>query len=103
VWERARATPDGTARLVPGLPYVAGEMLYGVEREMACTLGDLLVRRTRIAFETPDHGASVASAVADLVGPLLGWGFDQRAAELERFAGEVRRIFEIERLVGQPA
>ena len=72
-------------------------MLYGVERELACTLGDLLIRRTRIAFETSDHGTSVAPAVADLVAPALGWGSEQRAAELERFAREIRRIFEIER------
>jgi glycerol-3-phosphate dehydrogenase len=96
VWECAARTPTGRARLVPGLPYLVGEMTYGVARELACTLGDLLIRRTRIAFETPDHGSSVAATVADAVGPQLGWSPAQRGAELERFRREVSRIFTIE-------
>jgi glycerol-3-phosphate dehydrogenase len=72
-------------------------MRYSAECELACTLGDLLIRRTRLAFETADHGASVAGAVADVVGPALGWGPERKRAELERFARELRRIFEIER------
>jgi glycerol-3-phosphate dehydrogenase len=73
-----------------------GEMLYAVERELACTLGDLLIRRTRLAFETADHGWSLAPAIADVVGPVLGWDAPARASELERFRGEISRIFEIE-------
>jgi len=96
VWQLATGTPGGAARLVPHLPYLMGEMLYAAQRELACTLGDLLIRRTRLAFETADHGWSVAPAIADVVGPALGWDAAARATELERFQGEIRRIFEIE-------
>jgi glycerol-3-phosphate dehydrogenase len=93
VWDHARAIPGGTARLVPGLPYIMSEMRYAVEHEFARTLGDLLIRRTRIAFETSDHGLAVAPAVTDVVAPLLGWNAEMRAAELERLRSEIERMF----------
>jgi glycerol-3-phosphate dehydrogenase len=96
VWQLATETPGGSARLVPHLPYVMAEMLYAVERELACTLGDLLIRRTRLAFETADHGWSLAPAIADVVGPRLGWDAGARETELERLRREIGRIFEIE-------
>jgi glycerol-3-phosphate dehydrogenase len=71
-------------------------MVYAVEHELACTLGDLLIRRTRLAFETPDHGLSAAPAVADAVGPTLGWNGERRVAELERMRAEIGRIFDVE-------
>jgi glycerol-3-phosphate dehydrogenase len=82
--------------VAPGLPYLMGEMLHAVERELACTLGDLLVRRTRIAFETTDHGWSAAPAVAEAVGPVLGWSAGQTKAELGALRGEIERTFGIE-------
>ncbi|MDQ3997732.1 MAG: glycerol-3-phosphate dehydrogenase/oxidase [Gemmatimonadota bacterium] len=96
VWTRANATPDGTARVVPALPYVMGEMVYAAEHELARTLGDLLIRRTRLAFETSDHGLAVAPAVAEVVGPVLGWTAETRLAEVRRLRGEIARVFEVE-------
>jgi glycerol-3-phosphate dehydrogenase len=73
--------------LVEGLPYRMGEVAWSVEHEVACTLGDLLIRRTHVAFETRDNGRAVARRVA----AFLGWP----AAELERYEAEVLRIFAI--------
>ena len=36
---------------------------------MACTLGDLLIRRVHVAFETRDNGRAAARKVA----AFLGW------------------------------
>ncbi len=96
VWGHATRIPGGTTRLLPQLPYVMGEMLYAVEREMAVTLGDLLIRRTRLAFETRDHGWSVAPAVADAVSRLLAWDAARRARALEDFRVEIERIFAVD-------
>jgi glycerol-3-phosphate dehydrogenase len=96
VWGRATRVAGGTTRLVPDLPYVMGEMLHAVEREMAMTIGDLLIRRTRIAFETRDHGLSVAPVVADAVARLLSWDAADKARALEEFRAETARIFEID-------
>ena len=72
----------------PGLPYRMSAMTTAVQRELACTLGDLLIRRTHVAFETRDHGRGAARRVAT----HLGWG----PKELERYDAEVTRIFSVD-------
>ena len=79
-----------------GLPYLAAECIYAVTNELAVTLGDILIRRTHVAFETPDHGTSVAPRVAHLVGSLFGWSERQRHLALESYAAEVAAMFEVE-------
>jgi glycerol-3-phosphate dehydrogenase len=87
--------PELAAPLVDGLPYTAAHLVYGVEREMARTLSDLLIRRCHIAFETRDHGAGVASAAADIVAPLLDWDEQTKRARIEEFKQDVGRMFAI--------
>ena len=52
--------------LMDGLPYTGAHLVYGVSNEMAQDLSDLLIRRTHLAFETRDHGKSVATRAADI-------------------------------------
>ena len=42
--------PELLDPLVPGLHYLAAEAVYAVEKEMACTLSDVLDRRTRASL-----------------------------------------------------
>ena len=58
----------GDAPLVPGLPYTIRDVADAVDHEFACTIGDVLIRRTHLAFETRDHGVSVAARGARLFG-----------------------------------
>ena len=46
LWQMASVDRALAERIVPELPYIAAELVWGVTHEMACTLGDLLVRRT---------------------------------------------------------
>jgi glycerol-3-phosphate dehydrogenase len=96
VWRTISAEPDGAATIDSSLPYRIGELIYSCRAEMARTLPDLLMRRTRVAFELRDHGRSVASRVAIAVGPELGWSAATIATEIERFDSEVARIFTID-------
>jgi glycerol-3-phosphate dehydrogenase len=96
VWEVARSRPDGATRLLPTLPYTVAELLYCVRAELACTIGDLLIRRTHLAFEVPDHGARIAERVAEVVGPALDWSAERRAAEVRGFLEELGRLFDVE-------
>ena len=73
-----------------------GELLYACKAEMAYTLADLLIRRTRLAFELPDHGQLVAQAVARFVAPTLGWSDADAAAEVGRYLSEVDRMFRVD-------
>lgn len=89
VWERAGQLAGGRERLMPGLPYLFAEMAWGMEREMARTLADLLIRRTHVAFETRDAGRAVARAVAT----WLDWDPARITTEVARYDAEVERIF----------
>jgi glycerol-3-phosphate dehydrogenase len=79
--------------LVEGLDYTGAHLVYGVSHEMAETLSDLLIRRTHLAFETRDHGKSVAPRVADIVAPLLGWNDQIKGARIRDFEEDIARIF----------
>jgi glycerol-3-phosphate dehydrogenase len=96
VWRAIGSEPDGAERIDPTLPYRLGEMRYAAQAEMAYTLSDLLIRRTRIAFETRDHGQSIAPRVALQVGPVFGWSAAAIATEIERYDREVARIFTVD-------
>ena len=96
VWELAAADPALAAELSPGLPYIAAELVYGVRQEMACTLGDLLIRRTHLAFETADHGLAAARVAAGVVAPVAGWDAAETRRQLDDYAREAARIFAIE-------
>jgi glycerol-3-phosphate dehydrogenase len=94
VWGEIRA--GGDAALIDGRPYTIGELRYGASHELACTLGDLLIRRTKVAFETRDHGLSVAERAGEGVAAALGWDRRAIAAAIEAYAKEVLRIFAID-------
>jgi glycerol-3-phosphate dehydrogenase len=81
--------------LIPEQRCTGAHLVYGVREEMARTLADLLIRRTRIAFETRDHGCSAAPRAADIVAPLLGWSNDEKSAQLRAYEHEVGRMFSI--------
>ena len=96
VWALAAAEPGLAAQLAPGLPYIGAELAYAAEREMACTLADLLVRRTPLAYDLRDAAVSVAPAAAAIVAPRLGWDAPRVAAEVERYRREAARLFAID-------
>ena len=91
----AQQDPRLAASLTDGIPYTGADLVYGVEREMAMTLSDLLIRRTHIAFETRDHGRSVASRAAEIVAPLLDWDEATKRARISEYNADVERIFSI--------
>ncbi len=62
----------------------------------ACAVGDILIRRTKQAFEQRDHGRSAAPAVAERLGALYGWKTARIARAVEDYDTEVRRLFHIE-------
>jgi len=96
VWSYAQRDAALRERLVESLPYLYAEVAHAVEREAACTLADVLMRRTHVAFETRDHGVAAAARIAPLVGSLLGWSEAQRHAALAAYAADVDRIFRVD-------
>lgn len=81
--------------LVAGLGYTGAHLVYGVKRAMAKTLSDLLIRRLHVAFETRDHGKSVAPRAAEIVGPMLGWDETTKRARISEYNADIERMFAI--------
>ena len=84
-----------TQPLVAGLAYTGAHLVYGVKRAMARTLSDLLIRRLHVAFETADHGKSLAPRAAEIAGPLLGWDEATKRARISEYNADVERMFAI--------
>ncbi|HEU4786542.1 MAG TPA: glycerol-3-phosphate dehydrogenase/oxidase [Gemmatimonadaceae bacterium] len=95
VWEEIER-PSGRDRVVDNLPYTVGELRYSLQHEMAYTLGDVLIRRTHIAFETLDHGEAVAERLAALAAPIHGWDVAGARAAVLDYRREVTRMFSID-------
>ena len=85
--------PALARRIVRDLPYLLAEVVYAVEREMALTLGDILVRRLRIAYEVADHGRAAARVATAVLAGRVGWDNARSRAELAGYEAEVDRIF----------
>jgi glycerol-3-phosphate dehydrogenase len=67
--------------LVPGLPYLAVEPWWGLHREMALGIDDVLARRTRVTLEDRGHGDHAVDSVAAILGSALGWSAERRVFE----------------------
>jgi glycerol-3-phosphate dehydrogenase len=82
--------PD-LAKPLPGADeYLAAEAVYAASHEAALHLDDVLVRRTRVAVETPDRGLTAADPVSRHLAAVLGWTEDQRLRELQTYQARVQ-------------
>jgi glycerol-3-phosphate dehydrogenase len=72
--------------IVPGLPDLLAEVVLAARREQARSIGDVLLRRTRLgllaARELP------VERVAGVLARELGWGTERTGEEIVRFADE---------------
>ncbi len=78
--------------LVPGLPHIGAEVIVAVREEMAVTLADVLLRRTRLAHLLPRQGLEIAPRVAALMAQELGWSPEEQAAEVAEYAREAAAL-----------
>ena len=95
VWAHAESDRTLAARLVPHLPVIGVQVVYAVLNEGACTLADVLVRRTHLAFELRDQARAIAPLVANLIAPHLGWTPAGVSAAVREWEREAERLFAI--------
>ncbi len=84
--------------IVPGLPDLLAEVALAARREQARSIGDVLLRRTRLGLlaarelvgEEAVHaaGGTPVERVGDILARELGWSPERRTLELRRFAEE---------------
>jgi glycerol-3-phosphate dehydrogenase len=67
--------------LVPGRPNVGAEVIHAIRDEMACTLADIVIRRTELgAMGHP--GEELVRAAAAIAAEELNWDGDRRNREI---------------------
>lgn len=90
VLDLARRLPGGTERLCKSAPEIVAQLHWAVERELAVSLQDLLLRRTGIGTG-PCLGLDCAPAIAPRIGAILGWSARRIDAELDAYLGVIRQ------------
>ena len=83
-----QASPELTRPVAENCETTLGEVLFAVERERARTLGDILLRRTGLAFD-PGYKRCWAERVAEAVAPVLGWDRARATEEVAEFEAEL--------------
>ena len=96
VWSLAASDAVLAERVEPTRPYLLAELLNAVREEHAMTLGDLLIRRTPLAFELRDHGRGAARRVSSHVARWLAWTPVEMRAAIAEYDAEVERMFRVE-------
>jgi glycerol-3-phosphate dehydrogenase len=67
--------------LVPGQPNVGAEVIHAIRAEMACTLADIVVRRTELGA-MGDPGDEIARAAATIAAEELKWDAQRLNSEV---------------------
>jgi len=78
--------------LAPRHPHIAAEIVVAVRDEMATTVADALLRRTRLGHLLPRHGIEVAPQVAALMADELGWSPDDQAEQVRAYSTEAASL-----------
>jgi glycerol-3-phosphate dehydrogenase len=72
---------DWRMPLIPGRPNIGAEVIHAIRAEMACSLADIVIRRTELgAMGHP--GAEIVAACARIAAEELGWDADRRDREI---------------------
>jgi glycerol-3-phosphate dehydrogenase len=89
----ARERDELARPIVSDMPDLLAEVVYAARREQARSLGDVLLRRTRLGLlagrELGSDGP-VAACVAAALAVELGWDERERAAQLDAWGAEAR-------------
>jgi glycerol-3-phosphate dehydrogenase len=85
-----RESPDLGIPLHPELPYTGAEVVWAARQEMACTVEDVLARRTRALFLRARAAIQMAPAVADLLCRELGQDDAWKADQIRSFRETAR-------------
>jgi glycerol-3-phosphate dehydrogenase len=79
---------DWRMPLVPGRPNVGAEVIHAIRNEMACTLADIVIRRSELGA-AGHPGEEVVAACARIAAEELGWD----TAELTRQIAHVNDFY----------
>ena len=78
--------------VLPGLDVIKAEIVFAARYEMACTLIDVLARRTHLALLDRDQARAAAPLVASLLARELGWSAEEEARQLAQYYLQVEQF-----------
>ena len=91
-WRSPPSAGAGAADPRPGRPDLLAETVFSARREQARSVGDALLRRTRLALlaarDVSDPGGETALRVARAMAPELGWDEARAGREAQAFLDE---------------
>lgn len=73
-------------RIAPNYPYIESEVRYAVRQEYACTVVDVLARRTRLAFLNAEAAFQSLPRVIEIMSEELKWDKARQHEEYEKAA-----------------
>ncbi|MGQ9629261.1 MAG: glycerol-3-phosphate dehydrogenase [bacterium] len=97
VLEFIKEEPELKERICERNPDIRAQVRYAVEREMAITLKDLLLRRTGIGL-SPCRGLDCAESAAEIMGKYLCWDQQRIAREVRSYREEIKDFYSIKRI-----
>jgi glycerol-3-phosphate dehydrogenase len=88
----ASAEPALGSPIVEGLPDLRAEAVYAARHEQAATIGDVLLRRTRVGLLAARRAtaADTLEPLATALGRECGWDAPRQAAEIAAFRSEAQ-------------
>ena len=78
--------------LIAGHPILRAEVVHQARREMALSVGDVMIRRTHLFHRHPGQGAEITPIVAGLLASELGWDAAREASSLASYLADVQRM-----------
>jgi len=83
--------PDWRGLMAPARISVA-EVAYTALHESVASIGDFALRRTSLAWRSPDHGRSQTGRMASVLASVLGWPSERAAKEIAVYADELSAL-----------
>ncbi len=84
VFELGEQNPVLAARVRPDRPEIFAQVVYAIEHEMACTLSDIMFRRTGLG--TQGHlGNQALERILEIAAGWLGWDLQRKEKERDAY------------------
>ncbi|KAH6984418.1 glycerol-3-phosphate dehydrogenase [Ilyonectria sp. MPI-CAGE-AT-0026] len=80
-WSILANSPSHYTRLLPSFPILEAEIQHGVRSESACTVQDIISRRTRLSFLDVEGALKALPRVIDIMADELDWSESRKQAE----------------------
>lgn len=68
-------------RLAMGYPFIEAEVRYACQREYACTVEDVIARRTRLSFLNAKAAQEAIPRIIEIMASELGWNAERKKKE----------------------